>query len=664
MAISLIDNLKIQNKKQNVERDSFATITDMVSYSPNYLPNIFHAMCEETGKMYVYNVNNDEDPDLGKWREFSGGSGGGTADVPIEKIKVNGELQTPVNKVVDITVPSIEGLTKDADLATVAKSGSYEDLSNKPTIPSLDGYAKTSEIPTKISELENDSNYLSSIPEEYVTDSELEAKGYLTEYQDISGKVDKVEGKSLISDTEIARLASVDNYDDTDIRAELANKADTTSIPSKVSELTNDSNYQTAEQVSSTVTTEIAKVVADAPEDFNTLKEMSDWISNHENDASAMNSAISDNKTAITALQTGKADKSEIPTTVAELTDSADYAKTADVNNSISTLQTDKADASDLTAHTDDADIHVTADNKATWNTVSDKVDKEDGKGLSTNDYTNEEKSLVATIEDKVDKTSIATALDDTVTDEQVYSAKAMNTELDGVVKKTDISTTIDSTSTDDTVPTNKAVYDSLIDKVDKTIILNTADEVNSFDRTYQSFVINSTVAAAVGLPHHPESTWFCIHLSRLKGFKYPSQIAFEYAGARKIMYRVADNGVWSAWRKIPNISVEDVPLTSVPLDSSKFSSGNLRYEVKNGVCYVYITTLNAKYTFTSYDLSSSPMPKPSIGLVTAPIVSDTNGANMGFFYVGESFNFIPRCHIFIASEYGYATFSYPVAES
>ena len=104
MAISLIDNLKIQNKKQNVERDSFATITDMVSYSPNYLPNIFHAMCEETGKMYVYNVNNDEDPDLGKWRVLEG-SGGGTADVPIEKIKVNGELQTPVNKVVDITVP-------------------------------------------------------------------------------------------------------------------------------------------------------------------------------------------------------------------------------------------------------------------------------------------------------------------------------------------------------------------------------------------------------------------------------------------------------------------------------------------------------------------------------------------------------------------------------
>lgn len=75
MAISLIDNLKIQNQKSNVERDCFKTISDMVSYSPNYLPNLFHAMCEETGKMYVYNVNNDTDPVLGRWREYGSGVG-------------------------------------------------------------------------------------------------------------------------------------------------------------------------------------------------------------------------------------------------------------------------------------------------------------------------------------------------------------------------------------------------------------------------------------------------------------------------------------------------------------------------------------------------------------------------------------------------------------
>lgn len=46
------------------------------------------------------------------------------------------------------TIPSIDGLAKTADLAKVATSGSYNDLSNKPTIPSLDGYAKTSDIPS------------------------------------------------------------------------------------------------------------------------------------------------------------------------------------------------------------------------------------------------------------------------------------------------------------------------------------------------------------------------------------------------------------------------------------------------------------------------------------------------------------------------------------
>ena len=168
-------------------------------------------------------------------------SGGSGEENTIESISVNGTpISVDENKNVDITVPSIDGLTKDADLATVAKSGSYNDLADKPTIPSLDGYAKTSEI------------------------------------------------------------------------------------PSKVSELTNDSNYQTAEQVNSTVTTEIAKVVADAPEDLNTLKEMSDWIAGHEDDASAMNSTIQANKSNIATLQTDKVDKETGKSLLAD-TDKAKY---------------------------------------------------------------------------------------------------------------------------------------------------------------------------------------------------------------------------------------------------------------------------------------------------------------------------------------------------
>ena len=172
---------------------------------------------------------------------------------------------------------------------------------------------------------------LSIDSDDYVTKTYLDTE--LAKKADTDHTHTTVNGHTVESDVPVDAKFTDTIYDDTDIKAEIAKKADITSIPSKVSELANDSNYQTAEQISSTVTTEIAKVVANAPENFDTLKEMSDWITGHENDASTMNSAISDNKTAITALQTDKADKSEIPTTVSELTDSADYAKKTDLHS-------------------------------------------------------------------------------------------------------------------------------------------------------------------------------------------------------------------------------------------------------------------------------------------------------------------------------------------
>ena len=44
--------------------------------------------------------------------------------------------------------------------------------------------------------------------------------------------------------------------------------------------------------VSKIVADEIAKVIAEAPASLDTLKEIADWISGHEDDAAAMNSAI------------------------------------------------------------------------------------------------------------------------------------------------------------------------------------------------------------------------------------------------------------------------------------------------------------------------------------------------------------------------------------
>ena len=155
-------------------------------------------------------------------------------------------------------------------------SGNYNNLTNKPNIP------------TKISELENDSNFttnsyvnemlggkrlvyltqaeydilteeeknnenivysITDIDINYVTEEELNNKEYATKTYvanaiadaqlsgdgnsvDLSGyatktelstKVDKVNGKSLILDTEITRLSTLVNYDDSSIRSSLNN---------------------------------------------------------------------------------------------------------------------------------------------------------------------------------------------------------------------------------------------------------------------------------------------------------------------------------------------------------------------------------------------------------------------------------------------------------
>ncbi len=53
------------------------------------------------------------------------------------------------------------------------------------------------------------------------------------------------------------------------------------------------SDYYTKLQTDELISGKVAEIIANAPEDFNTLKELSDWIYSHEDSAAAMNSAIS-----------------------------------------------------------------------------------------------------------------------------------------------------------------------------------------------------------------------------------------------------------------------------------------------------------------------------------------------------------------------------------
>ena len=106
----------------------------------------------------------------------------------------------------------------------------YNDLLDKPSINdvTLEGNKTLEElgVPLKTSELTNDSGFISSIPSEYVTESELSDE--LDNYATLAQLATKADASSL------SAVALSGSYND------LTNKP---TIPSKTSQLTNDSNF-------------------------------------------------------------------------------------------------------------------------------------------------------------------------------------------------------------------------------------------------------------------------------------------------------------------------------------------------------------------------------------------------------------------------------------
>lgn len=149
-----------------------------------------------------------------------------------------------------------------------------------------------------------------------VADAKKAGTDAQTAVETLEGKVGTVaEGKTVVQMIEDAKTAST--YDDTALKG-------------RVSTLEGSDAGKSARAIAAE---ETAKIVAGADAAYDTLKEVSDWISSHKSDASAMNSAI----LALEAIVDGIGGDGEKTTVVAYVTDAiaalkiGDYAKAADL---------------------------------------------------------------------------------------------------------------------------------------------------------------------------------------------------------------------------------------------------------------------------------------------------------------------------------------------
>ena len=89
---------------------------------------------------------------------------------------------------------------------------------------------------------------------------------------------------------------------------------DVSQLKEDINNKANTSDVYTKTETDNKIISKVAEIVAGAPEDFDTLKEMSDWIASHENSAAEMNSAIQTLKTGMVS----KVDTASIPSLTQE----------------------------------------------------------------------------------------------------------------------------------------------------------------------------------------------------------------------------------------------------------------------------------------------------------------------------------------------------------
>ena len=188
-------------------------------------------------------------------KTINGNSIVGTGDITVnsgEWGNITGTLsdQTDLKNALDTISGSVT--TLDSSLATVAKSGDYDDLTNKPTIPT---------IPTNVSAFTNDAGYVtSSALSGYAQTSSLASVATSGSYNDLSNTPTiPTKVSDLTNDSNFITSSALSGYAQTANLATVATSGsynDLTNkptIPTVVSDLGNDSDFQTGTEVDTSI---------------------------------------------------------------------------------------------------------------------------------------------------------------------------------------------------------------------------------------------------------------------------------------------------------------------------------------------------------------------------------------------------------------------------
>lgn len=281
-------------------------------------------------------------------------------------------------------VVNVEGV-KDYNLLTNKPSINNVELTGNKTLQELGiqptgDYALKNEIPTKLTQLENDGNFVK------------DANYVHTDNNFTTGEKEK--------------LASLENYDDTEVRQQVeqnktdiaSNKQEITNIKedyslitetgNKISLTINSSTYVMTLQLKDKNGSVLSTGTIDLP-----LETMVVGASYNADTQEIELTLKNGNKVSfsVSDLVKGLVNEDDLNDTL------QDYALKTSIPTKLSQLAEDSTNRL------------VTDTEKATWNN---KVDKVEGKGLSTNDFTNELKSKLDNIEDnaqvnKIEKISL-----------------------------------------------------------------------------------------------------------------------------------------------------------------------------------------------------------------------------------------------------------------